>query len=110
VVGTVTAKSDGTFTVDSASGTTVTVNISGSTTYMDPSVTSPSIANVTVGEHVAVFGTESSDSVAATSVAIGLPPSGAKGGPGAPPSGAPANSNKSSGPPNGPPPTTTSGS
>lgn len=102
VVGTVEEKGDGTFTVESGS-TTVTADVSDSTTYVDPGVTSPSISDVTVGEHVAVFGTETSGSVAATSVAIGTPPSGGKGGPGGPPSG-------SSGPPSGPPPTSMSGS
>ncbi len=109
MVGTVEKKGDGSFTVESGS-TTVTVDVSDSTTYFDPGVTSPSISDVTVGEHVAVFGSETSGSVAATSVAIGLPPSGANGGPGRPPSGAPANTNKSSAPPSGPPPTSTSGS
>jgi hypothetical protein len=43
------------------------------------------LANVTVGESVAVFGTETSGTVAATSVAIGNPGGfGGHGGPGAP--------------------------
>lgn len=109
-VGTVTAKGDGSFTLDSTGGTTVTVEVSDSTSYFDPGVTSPSIADVTVGEHVAVFGTESSGSVAATGVAIGLPPSGGKGGLGAPPKGSPSRSSGTSAPPSGPPPTTSSGS
>jgi hypothetical protein len=46
---------------------------------MDQGVTSPSIANVTVGEHVAVFGTDTSNTVTATSVGIGNPPTGGKG-------------------------------
>ena len=81
-VGTVKTVGDDTFTLTDQSGTTVTVDVSSSTTYRDPGVTSPTIANVTVGEHVAVFGTERSALVNATSVAIGDPPAGGKGGPG----------------------------
>ncbi len=82
-VGTVASVGNGTFTLTTKDKTTVTVNVSSSTTYRDPGVTSPSIANVTVGEHVAVFGTDTSDVVTATSVAIGTPPTGsAPGGPG----------------------------
>jgi hypothetical protein len=44
-------------------------------------VSTPTLADVTVGDHVAVFGTESSDTVSAISVAIGNPPAGGKGGP-----------------------------
>jgi hypothetical protein len=97
-VGTVASVGDGTFTLTTADKTTVTVNVSASTTYQDQGVTSPTIANVTVGEHVAVFGTDTSDVVTATSVAIGEPPAGGRGGPpnraaggpgGGPPSGAP---------------------
>ena len=80
-MGTVKSVGDGTFALTTQDGTAVTVDVSGTTTYLDPGVTSPTIANVTVGEHVVVFGTESSDTVTATSVAIGNPPSG-KGGPG----------------------------
>lgn len=82
VVGTVKSVGDGTFTITSQDGTTVTVDVGSSTTYRDPGVTSPTIANVTVGEHVAVFGTDTSNTVTATSVAIGTPPSGGMGGPG----------------------------
>jgi hypothetical protein len=79
-VGTVESVGDGTFTITAQDGTTVTVNVSSATTYMDQGVTSASIANVTVGEHVAVFGTDTSNTVAATNVAIGSPPAGGKGG------------------------------
>src|ERR1700726_946423 len=44
------------------------------TTYRDAGVTTPTLANVTVGEHVAVFGTDTANVVTATSVAIGAPP------------------------------------
>ncbi len=47
-------------------------------------MTTPTLANVTVGEHVAVFGTDTSNVVTATSVAIGDPPSGGPGGRAAP--------------------------
>ncbi len=73
-MGTVKSVGSGTFTITTQDGTTVTVNVSGTTTYLDPGVTSPTIANVTVGEHVAVFGTDTSNTVTATKVAIGSPP------------------------------------
>jgi hypothetical protein len=97
-VGTVKSVGDGTFSVTTHEGTTVTVNVAGTTTYFDPGLTSPTIANVTVGEQVAVFGTDTSDTVTATQGAIGAPPDGGKGGPGGPP----PNGSKSG--PGGPPP------
>ncbi len=81
--GTVKSVGDGTFTLTEQDGTTVTVNVTSATTYRDRDVTSPTIANVTVGEHVAVFGTDTSNVVSATSVAIG-DPGGGPGGPGDP--------------------------
>jgi hypothetical protein len=80
-VGTVTSVGDGTFAITAPDGTAVTVNVGSTTTYRDASVASATIANVTVGEHVAVFGTDTSNVVTATSVAIGDPPAGG-GGPG----------------------------
>ena len=77
-VGTVKSVGSDTFTITSRDNTTVTVNVGTTTTYFDQGVTSPTFANVTVGEHVAVFGTDTSDTVTATKVAIGSP----KGGPG----------------------------
>jgi hypothetical protein len=71
----------GTFTVAAPDGTMVTVDVGSTTTYFDPGVSSPTIADVKVGEHVAVFGTESSGTVTATQVAVGNPPAG-QGGPG----------------------------
>ncbi|MGH9097259.1 MAG: hypothetical protein ACRDWB_07520 [Acidimicrobiales bacterium] len=79
-VGTVTSVSTSSFTIKTKDGTAVIVDVSGSTTYRDPGVSSPSLANVTVGETVAAFGTETSNTVTATSVAIGEP--GGPGGPG----------------------------
>jgi preprotein translocase subunit YajC len=89
-LGTVTSVEDGTFTITTRDGKTVTVNVSGATTYHDRAVTSPTIANVTVGAHVAVFGTDTSNVVTATSVAIGGPSAGDPGGgPGGGPAGSP---------------------
>ncbi len=88
-MGTVASVGADTFTLTTQDKTTVTVNVGSTTTYRDPSVTSPTLANVTVGEHVAVFGTDTSNVVTATSVAIGDPPSGGKGGPGGRGSGGP---------------------
>jgi endonuclease YncB( thermonuclease family) len=79
-VGTVASVGTGTFTLTTKDNTTVTVNVGTTTTYRDAGVTTPTLANVTVGEHVAVFGTDSADVVTATSVAIGEPPSGGPGG------------------------------
>jgi hypothetical protein len=63
----------GTFTVKGRDGKTVTVEVSSSTTYKDPGVTSPSFANVTTGEMVSVEGTTASSGVVtATSVFIGF--------------------------------------
>jgi hypothetical protein len=71
------------FTLTSHDGTTVTVDVSPSTTYADPAVSSASLADVKVGTHVAVFGTDNANTVAATKVAIGDGHGpGAPGGPG----------------------------
>jgi preprotein translocase subunit YajC len=86
--GTVKSVGDATFTIIARDGTTVTVNVSSATTYRDRAVTSPTVANVTVGEHVAVFGTDTSNVVTATSVAIGQPGGGMTG-PGYGPGGTP---------------------
>jgi preprotein translocase subunit YajC len=80
--GTVKTVGSGSFTVASHDGTTVTVDVSSSTTYTDPSVTSPTFSTIKVGDHVAVFGTDTSDTVTATKVAIGGPDG--PGGPGGP--------------------------
>ncbi|HWE69663.1 MAG TPA: hypothetical protein VG205_04840, partial [Acidimicrobiales bacterium] len=58
-----------------------------STTYRDREVTSPTLANVTAGEMVAAFGTDTSNTVTATSVEIGAP--GGPGGHGGPGGGGP---------------------
>ena len=71
--GTVASVGSDSFTITTKAGATDTVNVSSSTTYRDRGVTTPTFANVTVGENVAVFGTSTSGVVTATSVAIGVP-------------------------------------
>ena len=82
-VGTVATVGTSSFTIKTKGGTIVTVDVNGSTTYRDRGVSSPTLANVTVGETVAAFGTDTANTVAATSVAIGDPGGpGRHGGPG----------------------------
>jgi hypothetical protein len=69
--GKVASVGQSTFTVTTREGSKVTVNVTSATTYRDHDVTSPSFANIETGESVAVFGTETSGTVAATSVEIG---------------------------------------
>lgn len=70
-VGTVASVGVGSFTVTTPDNTTVTVDVSGTTTYQDPGVTSPGITDLKVGDRVAVFGTDTNNTVAATQVCIG---------------------------------------
>ena len=72
-MGTVASVGTNTFTLTTHDGTTVTVDVSSATTYLDQGVTSPTLSDVKVGDHVAVFGTDSSNTVTATKVAIGGP-------------------------------------
>lgn len=59
------------FTIQTRGGTTETVDVnSGSTTYVERGVASPTLANVTPGDLVAVFGTSSGSTVTATLVVI----------------------------------------
>jgi len=85
-----TVKSVGTdsFTLTGRDGTVTTVDVTSATTYKNKGVSSATLADVTVGAHVAVFGTEASGTVTATSVALGLPGGGGPGGKGG--SGGPA--------------------
>jgi hypothetical protein len=74
VVGTVasvtTSPSDS-FTVTAWKSQTVTVDVTGSTTYTERGVTSPDFSNVAVGDQVAVYGTSAGTSTFnAVSVAI----------------------------------------
>ena len=83
--GTVASVGANTFTLTTHDGTTVTVDVTSSTTYVDRAVTSPSLADVTVGAHVAVFGTKAASTVTATKVAVGGPDGDGPGqGPGGP--------------------------
>ena len=86
--GTVASVGTGTFTLNARDGTSVTVDVTSSTTYKDPKVTSPSFADVTVGEMVSVQGTTASGVVTATSVLIGFGWPGGLFGPGTPPAAA----------------------
>ncbi|HMD45200.1 MAG TPA: DUF5666 domain-containing protein [Acidimicrobiales bacterium] len=70
-LGTVTSVGSNTFSMKSLGGSTVTVDVSSSTSYKEPGTTNPTFADVKVGEHVAVFGAESSGTVQATTVAVG---------------------------------------
>jgi len=70
--GTVESVGTNTFTLKGRNGTTVTVDVSSSTTYRDGKVTSPRFTNVTKGEMVSVEGTTTSGVVTASSVSIGL--------------------------------------
>ena len=63
----------GSFTLQSPAGTTYTVDVSASTTYREPGQASPSLKDVTKGDHVAVVGTLSSTTVTANTVLIGGP-------------------------------------
>jgi hypothetical protein len=72
-IGTVKSVGVDSFIVTTHDGKTITVDVSTSTTYRDRDVTSPTLANIKVGENVAVFGAETSDIVTATSVGIRRP-------------------------------------
>ena len=82
-MGTVASVGTDTFTLTTHDGTTVTVDVGSSTTYAEFGVNSASISDVKVGTHVAVFGTDSSNTVTATKVGIANP-NGGPGGPGGP--------------------------
>ncbi len=69
------------FVLKEANATTVTVDVSSTTTYRDRAVSSPGLSNVTVGEQVAVAGKLSSGTVSATAVTIGAPDGPGFGGP-----------------------------
>jgi preprotein translocase subunit YajC len=78
-MGTVASVGASTFTLTTRDNTTVTVDVSSSTTYLEPGVSSASLADIKVGTRVAVFGTDTSNTVTATKVGIGTPPSGGDG-------------------------------
>jgi hypothetical protein len=60
----------GDFTVQTCNGTTITVDLSGSTIYAEYGNTNPTYASVTDGEFVSVFGTESGTTATASEVVI----------------------------------------
>jgi hypothetical protein len=72
-VGRVTSvdSSKGTFVLRTFTGSTVTVRVTGSTTYRDPAATRPGFSDVKVGETVSVRGTTSGGVETATSIVIG---------------------------------------
>jgi hypothetical protein len=64
---------DNAFPITTRSSTTLTVDVTASTTYAERGVSSPTLADVTQGELVAVFGTISGTTVTASEVVI-VPP------------------------------------
>ncbi len=82
--GTVKSVGDGSFAVTTRDGHTVTVLVDTTTDYFGAGVPSPTMANVKVGEHIAVFGIDRSELVTADRVAIGRPPFTDRGGTGRP--------------------------
>ena len=81
-VGTVKSVGSDSFVVSTPQGGTSTVEVTASTTYRDKGVTGASLANVTVGGHVAVMGSSEDGTLTAATVLIGEPPSAAGRGPG----------------------------
>jgi hypothetical protein len=86
-MGTVASVGADSFTLTTRDGTVVTVDVSNTTTYVDGGKAS-TLAGVTVGSHVAVVGPDTSNTVTASKVLVGLPPGPAGSGfKGAPPAG-----------------------
>jgi len=77
------------FTLTTRDGTTVTVDVSSSTSYLKFGSTSAALGDVTVGAHVAVFGTDTANTVTATKVGIAPSMHGDGGMPSAPDTDAP---------------------
>jgi hypothetical protein len=61
------------------SGRTLTVDVTTSTTYVDPATTSPSFADVCVGDHAGVTGSASGGTLTASEVFVATPVSRAAG-------------------------------
>lgn len=61
VIGTVASKTDTSIVVTTAAGKTVTVNVSSTTRYSVPGVTSATLANIAVGNRVVAQGTLNAD-------------------------------------------------
>ena len=66
-----TTPASGSFVIETCSHTQVTVDVTGTTPYVERSVASPTLANVAVADDVAVFGTTSGSTVTATQIVIG---------------------------------------
>jgi hypothetical protein len=64
------APSSDSFPITTRSGSSLTVDVTSSTIYLERGVTSPSLTNVAEGDVVAVFGTTSGTTVTATQVVI----------------------------------------
>jgi Domain of unknown function (DUF5666) len=69
-LGTVQSVSGNSFVVEMPGGSTVTVDVSGTTTYHEPGASSASLSDVKTGVHVGVTGSKSGNTVTATSVTI----------------------------------------
>jgi hypothetical protein len=103
-VGRVTSVGADSFVVAGWSGSSITVDVSGTTTYTEPGSSSPSLADVTVGSFVVVRGSSSSGTVQASQVLIapaGFRPGGS--GRWSPGSGSPTGGSASGGAPTGVP-------
>ncbi len=61
LIGRVTAKGADTITIEHLGGGTVTIHVSGSTTYRVPGDTSPSLSDITVGSLIGAAGTQRAD-------------------------------------------------
>ncbi len=72
-----TAGSAGSFVLDAFHGTTITVDVTSTTSFAEPGVAGPTFADVCVGERAGAVGIVTSGTMAATSVFI-TPPSAPK--------------------------------
>ncbi|MGO9787949.1 MAG: hypothetical protein ACLP8S_00090 [Solirubrobacteraceae bacterium] len=65
--------SGGSFTIETRSGATETIEVSSSTTYLERGVSSPSLTDVGSGDLIAAFGTTSGSTVTASQIVISVP-------------------------------------
>ncbi len=70
-VGKVTSVGTTSFTIEDRTGKSMTVDVTGTTTYEEPGATSPSIGDIKVGDFAAVSGTVTGSTVVATNVHFG---------------------------------------
>ncbi len=61
------------FTIETRSGATDTIDVSSATTYLERGVSSPLLTNVGAGDLVAAFGTTSGSTVSASQIVISVP-------------------------------------